>query len=208
MDGETNINNDTNNSNSNAQNTTGQNNEANQPNNNSNNIDYNKIQEMIDGRNAKTEDSILKSYFQKQGLSAEEMESAINTFKSQKQEKNQNQTQDNVKMQEQLVKEQQKANENLIKAEAFLLATDLNVDVKTVPYLLKMADTSNCIDKDGNVNQDNLKAALNKVLDDIPGLKRTKQGTPGVKIGADTDDNSSNSNKGFNFNFTGVRSKK
>lgn len=53
------------NSNQNAQNAAGQNNNANQPNNNSNGIDYNKIQEMIDGRNAKTEDSVLKSYFQK-----------------------------------------------------------------------------------------------------------------------------------------------
>ena len=52
------------NSNQNAQNTTGQNNNANPA---SNTIDYNKIQEMIDGRNAKTEDSILKSYFEKQG---------------------------------------------------------------------------------------------------------------------------------------------
>ena len=65
------------NSNQNAQNTTGQNNNANQPNNNSNGIDYNKIQEIIEGRNAKTEDSVLKAYFQKQGLSPEEMESAM-----------------------------------------------------------------------------------------------------------------------------------
>ena len=72
------------NSNQNAQNTTGQNNNANQPNNNSNGIDYNKIQEIIEGRNAKTEDSVLKAYFQKQGLSPEEMESAINAFKTQK----------------------------------------------------------------------------------------------------------------------------
>ena len=83
MEGENNTNNNVNNnSNPNAQGTTGQNNNANQTSNNV--IDYAKIQEMIDGRNAKTEDSILKSYFEKQGLSKEEMESAINTFKTQK----------------------------------------------------------------------------------------------------------------------------
>ena len=83
MDGDNNTNNNgvNNNSNPNAQNTTGQqtNQNANQP--SAGAIDYAKIQEMIDGRNAKTEDSILKSYFQKQGLSAEEMESAITTLK-------------------------------------------------------------------------------------------------------------------------------
>ena len=83
MEGENNTNNNVNNnSNPNAQGTTGQNNNAKQTPNNA--IDYAKIQEMIDGRNAKTEDSILKSYFEKQGLSKEEMESAINAFKTQK----------------------------------------------------------------------------------------------------------------------------
>ena len=53
-----------NNSNPNAQNsTTAQNN--NSAANNNNQIDYNKIQEMIDARNVKTEDSVLKSYFDK-----------------------------------------------------------------------------------------------------------------------------------------------
>ena len=86
MDGDNNTNNNgvNNNSNPNAQNTTGQqtNQNANQP--SAGAIDYAKIQEMIDGRNAKTEDSILKSYFQKQGLYSDEMESEIKNFKDQR----------------------------------------------------------------------------------------------------------------------------
>ena len=78
MEGENN-----NQNNTNAQNTTGQTNQ-NAVQSSNGVIDYAKIQEMIDGRNAKTEDSILKSYFEKQGLSKEEMESAINAFKTQK----------------------------------------------------------------------------------------------------------------------------
>ena len=69
-----------------AQNTTGQNNAVQTNNNNAGNInqgiDYEKIQAIVDGRNAKTEDSVLKSYFQQQGLSAEEMKTAITDFKN------------------------------------------------------------------------------------------------------------------------------
>lgn len=196
------------NSNQNAQNAAGQNNNANQPNNNSNGIDYNKIQEMIDGRNAKTEDSVLKSYFQKQGLSQEEIESAINTFKTQKANQANAQNKELTDTQASLQKTQLENQRLRIEKKAYDFVDELNVDIKTMPYLLKMADLNNCADKDGNVLEDTLKTALQKVIDDVPGLKKQVQGTIGITVGADTN-NGTNSNNGvFDFGFTGVRSKK
>ena len=210
MNGDNNANNNANNNvNPNAQGTTGQqNNNANQPNNNSNAIDYNKIQEMIDGRNAKTEDSVLKSYFQKQGLSQEEIESAINTFKTQKANQANAQNKELTDAQASLQKIQLENQRLKVEKKAYDFVDDLNVDNKTMPYLLKMADLSNCTDKDGNVLEDTLKAALQKVIDDVPGLKKQVQGTVGITVGADTN-NGTNSNNGvFDFGFTGVRPKK
>ena len=179
MDGDNNANNNANNNvNPNAQGTTGQqNNNANQPNNNSNAIDYNKIQEMIDGRNAKTEDSVLKSYFLTDAQAS--------------------------------LQKSQLENQRLrIEKKAYDFVDELNVDIKTMPYLLKMADLNNCADKDGNVLEDTLKTALQKVIDDVPGLKKQVQGTVGITVGADTN-NGTNSNNGvFDFGFTGVRPKK
>ncbi|MEI3355684.1 MAG: hypothetical protein V8R81_01120 [Clostridia bacterium] len=138
MDGDNNTNNNVNNnSNPNAQGTTGQqNNNANQA---SNTIDYNKIQEMIDGRNAKTEDSVLKSYFQKQGLSAEEMESAINAFKTQKANQANAQNKELSDVQASLQKTQLENQRLKVEKKAYDFVDDLNVDIKTMPYLLKMA---------------------------------------------------------------------
>ena len=207
MDGDNNTNNNVNNnSNPNAQSTTGQqNNNANQA---SNTIDYNKIQEMIDGRNAKTEDSVLKSYFQKQGLSAEEMESAINAFKTQKANQANAQNKELSDVQASLQKTQLENQRLRIEKKAYDFVDELNVDIKTMPYLLKMADLSNCADKDGNVLEDTLKTVLQKVIDDVPGLKKQVQGTVGITVGADTN-NGTNSNNGvFDFGFTGVRPKK
>lgn len=196
------------NSNQNAQNTTGQNNNANQPNNNSNGIDYNKIQEIIEGRNAKTEDSVLKAYFQKQGLNSEEMESAINAFKTQKANQANAQNKELTDTQASLQKVQLENQRLKIEKKAYDFVDDLNVDNKTMPYLLKMADFNNCIGKDGNVLEDTLKAALQKVVDDVPGLKKQVQGVVGITVGADTN-NGTNSNNGvFDFGFTGVRPRK
>lgn len=49
-------------------------------------IDYDKIQSMLDTATAKKENAVLKSYFQQQGLSEEEVSQAIATFKQNKQQ--------------------------------------------------------------------------------------------------------------------------
>ena len=188
------------NSNLNAQNTTGQNNTQSA-------VDYNKIQEMIDSRNAKTEDSILKSYFQKQGLSEEEMKTAISSYKSQKESQANAQTKEQNQMQEKLATITAEKNEEKIKSASFLLADELNVDVKTIPYLVTLADKSSCIDKDGKIDTEKLKTALNKVIEDVPNFKKENKGVTGVVVGADTSNQASSGNT-FDFGFTGVRPKK
>lgn len=62
-----------------------------------------------------------------------------------------------------------------ISQQAALEAIILGVDVKTVPYVLKMADFSSVkSDKDGAPDVAAIQAAIGKVLDDIPVLKPAK----------------------------------
>lgn len=193
---------DGNENNNNAQNATEQNNNSTPV------VDYEKIQKMIDGRNAKTENSVLKDYFQKQGLSQEEMETAINDYKTQKANQTNSQAKELSDIQEALKQEQLKNQRLLVEQKAYGLIDDLNIENKTMPYILKMADLSNCIDKEGKVSDEALKTALEKVVTDIPGLKKQNQGNVGITVGADTN-NGTNSNNGiFDFKFTGVRPKK
>lgn len=198
--------------NNNAQNTTGQENQNANPTQSSNAtnnvVDYAKIQEMIDGRNAKTEDSILKSYFEKQGLSKEEMESAISAFKTQKSNQEKAQGTELANAQASL-KEAQQENQRLkVERKAYDFIDELNVDIKTIPYLLKMANLDGVVDKDGNISDDGLKSALNKVLEDVPGLKKQVQVSGGISIGADTSNSKSGESPVFDFGFSGVRPKK
>jgi hypothetical protein len=55
--------------------------------------------------------------------------------------------------------------------------------VKTLPYVLKMADLGNVKGHDGKVNQEAVKNALNKVLEDVPQLKPVASSNQGFQIG-------------------------
>lgn len=144
-------------------------------------FDYDKLASLINGKQSVTEDTVLKSYFKEQGLSAEEMKQAIGAFKEQK-AKN---TPDIAKMQSEV----ESANNAKLTAEvnqsATLEAVKQGVDIATVPYVLKMADFSAVI-TDGKINTEKLTEAVKKVLDDVPALKKTADNSAGVqKIGGD-----------------------
>lgn len=181
-----------NNSNPNAQNTTGQG-MTNQSNNST--VDYNKIQAIVDGRNAKTEDSILKSYFQQQGLSAEEMKTAIQDFKNTKEQKEKEASQNAVNMQNENAALKEQIKQMQVDQAANNVALEIGVDPKIVPYLIKMADLSNVVDKDGNISNETIKTAFNNVLDALPQLKGTSQSQNNSgfqKIGGTSDNKQAN----------------
>lgn len=149
-------------------------------------IDYGKIQQMIDSRNQSSEDSILKSYFQKEGLSQEEAKEAIKNFKTQREENKQKEKVDNENLQNQLKEANAKVLKERIEREALMQAIDLGVDTKTLPYLTKLADFSNVVDEKGSIDSEKVKEALNKVLTDVPGLKKSEDTTmKGIQVGAE-----------------------
>lgn len=144
-------------------------------------IDYTKIQQMLEGTLAVKEDTALKAYFKQQGLSQEEVEQAIATFKQQKAA----QQPDVAALTQTAQAAQAAAQQAMLDKEATLAAISLGLDAKTIPYVLKMADLSQAIGQDGKVNTEALNTALNKVLEDVPALKPQASGTTGfVQVGA------------------------
>lgn len=144
-------------------------------------IDYGKIQQMLDGTLAAKEDTALKAYFRQQGLSQEEVEQAIAAFKQQKAAN----TPDVGAMQAQVTQAQATARQAQIESAAVMAAVGLGVDAKTIPYVIKMADLSQVVGQDGKINEETMKAALSKVLEDVPGLKPQAAGSTGfIQVGA------------------------
>ena len=139
-------------------------------------IDYGKIQQMLEGTLAAKEDTALKAYFKQQGLSEEEMKQAIAAFKQQKAA----QQPDVNALQTQITQAQA-----MLEKEATLTAISLGLDAKTIPYVLKIADLSQVTGQDGKINDESLKNAINKVLEDVPALKPQAAGTTGfIQVGA------------------------
>lgn len=142
-------------------------------------FDYEKLANIIAGKQSVTEDTILKNYFKQQGLSKEEADQAISAFKT---EKAKNTPDVNV-MQTQLAETKKAADQAIIEKEATIAALGLGLDVKSAPYVIKLADLSNVMGEDGKINAENVKSALKKVLEDVPQLKPNAQTTGGFQIG-------------------------
>ena len=143
-------------------------------------IDYAKIQQMLESTMAAREDTALKAYFKQQGLSQQEAEQAMATFKA---EKAKNQPDVNA-MQAKLSQAQETALRAQVESAATMVAIGLGIDAKTIPYILKLADLSQAAGQDGKITEEALKNALNKVLEDIPALKPQAAGSTGfVQVG-------------------------
>ncbi len=148
-------------------------------------FDYDKLASLISGKQTVAEDTVLKSYFKQQGLSADEMSQAINAFKEQK-AKN---TPDVSALQNDLTAEKSARLQAEINQYATLEAIKQGVDVKSIPYLLKMADFKAVTDENGAIKSEALTNAVKTVLDDIPALKTVQENTGGIqKIGGDGGD--------------------
>lgn len=147
-------------------------------------IDYNKLADIIAGKQSATEDSVLKGYFKQQGLSSEEAKQAIEKFKAEKQKN----TPDVGKMQSDLSNARKEKIDAEIKQSATLEAIKQGVDINSIPYVLKMAEMDGVADADGKISNDKISEAIKKVLEDVPALKGKKEGSNGSgfeKIGGD-----------------------
>lgn len=145
-------------------------------------IDYEKIANIIAGKQSATEESVLKGYFKQQGLTKEQMEQAIAAYKQQ-----QAASQPDIKEMQNQIADAQKQNATMqaevlkaqVQSAATMTAVTLGIDAKTIPYVLKMADFSQVTGQDGKINEEALKNAVSKVLEDIPALKPQTVGKNG-----------------------------
>lgn len=150
-------------------------------------VDYDRIQQMLDGVLNAKENTALKAYFKQQGLSQEDVEKAIADFKANQQAKKDAQAPDVDGLNETInglnaeiatLKEQnaaliaERANDR-INAATMALADELNFESKNYAYILKSIDTSDIVNEEGIVDTEKLKSAITKFLDDVPNFKKS-----------------------------------
>ena len=161
----------------------------NQNNQQSAGVDYDRLQEMINTATAKKENAVIKDYFMQQGLSENELHQAITAFKQSKEQQANEQQNVNANLQNEVVKAYKAVEQAQIESTATRVAVELGFYVKTLSYVLKMADFSKAKDADGKISEDNIKASLEQVLKDVPALKPSTENNSGFQIGAPSGNN-------------------
>lgn len=174
--------------------------QGNQNNQQSAGVDYDRLQEMINTATAKKENAVIKDYFMQQGLSENELHQAITAFKQSKEQQANAQQNANASLQNEVAAAQKDAEQARIELAATQVAMTLGINAKTLPYVLKMADFSKAKGTDGKISEDNVKAALEQVLKDVPALKPSTENNEGFQIGAGQQTNGQQSSAGSNVN--------
>lgn len=146
-------------------------------------IDYDKIQSMIDRGVQQKENAILKSYFEQQGMSEEEIKSAIGDWKAKKQTQAQEQTNMLTQLQESNKALQARMTHELLSKQAYSDCLDLGVDRNTIPHVIKCADFKDAVDDKGEIKADKVREVIEKVLSDVPAFKGTAKDEKGFKVG-------------------------
>lgn len=164
-------------------------------------VDYDRLQEMINTATAKKENAVIKDYFMQQGLSENELHQAIAAFKQNKEQQASEQQNVNANLQNELTAAKQLAEQAQVELAATKVAVELGINVKTLQYVLKMADFSKAKDADGKISEDNIKASLEQVLKDVPALKPSTENNSGFQIGAPAGNNNQSNDEALKKAF-------
>ena len=146
-------------------------------------VDYDKIQAMIDKGTTQKENAILKSYFEQQGMSEDDVKSAISDWKSRKQTQAQAQTDSFNKLQESNKALKERLTQELLNKQAFSDCLDLGIDKNIIPHVIKCADFTDAINENGEVNAEKVRASVEQVLKDVPAFKSSANEKQGFKVG-------------------------
>ena len=151
-------------------------------------IDYDKIASIVEGKQKVAEDTVLKNYFKNQGLTGEEMAQAISSFKSQKASAQP----DVANLQEELRVAQAQALQTRIESNLQLASIKQGVGSNVLPYVLKLADSTNLTLDSKN---EDYEAVIAKVLEDVPAFKPEATASTGfTQVGSTGDVKQSTTN--------------
>lgn len=134
-------------------------------------IDYDKIEEIVNKRSNSFGEGVLKNYLKHQGLTGDELDQAVASYKQQKSQAEQQriQEQENMKLENQKLKAQ--ILNSSIDSKLTSLAAAEGVSADKIPFLSKLIDRNGLTDDKGNVLEDKVKEAMNNVIKAFPDFK-------------------------------------
>lgn len=148
---------------------------------------YDEIFQKLDAILDKRSDGLAKSALKDNGIEDGEIAEIVKAYKEQKAAKATEQQTALSDAQKQIADLQKQIADRAIDDAFSTAALEVGVDAKQLPYVARLASRDGVLGADGKPDAEKVKAAINKVLEDVPALKASANANKGfVPVGAKT----------------------
>ena len=146
---------------------------------------FSKLDEILE----KSANGLAKSVQKENGVDESEIADIVKAYREQKQSKANDQASALSDAQNQIAALTKQLNDRAIDDAFSSAALELGVDAKQLPYVTRLASKDGILGADNKPDAEKVKAAINKVLEDVPALKASANANQGfVPVGAKTGD--------------------
>ena len=156
-------------------------------NNTNTNIDYGKLEEIINKGINQKENSILKSYFSQQGLSEEEMKEAISNFKNSRKSEEEKNNKEYETLTNNYANLQKQFNQEKINNALNLALIKKGLTEEQIPFISKMVEVEGVLNDKSEINKEKLNENIENVFKAFPNLINKKEEKPLIQIGTSSD---------------------
>jgi hypothetical protein len=150
---------------------------------------YDEIFSKLDAILDKRSEGLAKSALKDNGIEESEIADIVKAYREQKQTKANEQATALTEAQKTIADLQKQIADKALDDAFSTAAIELGVDPKQVPYVSRLAARDGVLGTDNLPDAEKVKAAINKVLEDVPALKASANANKGfVPVGAKTGD--------------------
>ena len=150
---------------------------------------YDELFAKLDAILDKRADGLAKSALASNGVDESEIADIVKAYREQKQNKANEQATALTNAQSQIEALTKQLNDRVVEDAFSAAALELGVDAKQLPYVTRLASKDGILGADNKPDAEKVKAAINKVLEDVPALKASANANQGfVPVGAKTGD--------------------
>ncbi len=136
---------------------------------------YDEIFSKLDAILDKRSDGLAKSALKDNGVDEGEIADIVKAYRDQKQNKAAEQANALTAAQNQIADLQKQIAAKDLDTALTSAAMELNLDLKQLPYVTRLVDRAAAVDENGKPDAERIKAAITKVLDDVPALKASPE---------------------------------
>lgn len=154
---------------------------------NNNNIDYGKLEEIINKKFNQITNSVSKSYFEQQGLTEEEVKEAVNNFKNSRKIEEEKNNKDFENLTNNYDNLQKQFNQEKINNALNLALMKKGLTEEQIPFISKMVEVEGILNDKSEINKEKLNENIENVFKAFPNLLNKKEDKPLIKVGTSSD---------------------